>query len=77
MLRPGGRLVDLDWKKESTPRGPPVARRLSASAARRTLQQYGLRAVDEWEQGPYHYVVMLEKNPAAGPRGTRRRAPSR
>jgi ubiquinone/menaquinone biosynthesis C-methylase UbiE len=60
LLRPGGRLLDLDWKKDAK-RGPPVARRLSATAARRTLERYGLRMVREWKFGPNHYVVMLEK----------------
>jgi ubiquinone/menaquinone biosynthesis C-methylase UbiE len=67
VLRPGGRLVNVDWKKYATPRGPPVARRLSAAAARRTLERYGLRTVREWEFGPNHYAVMLEK--AVGARG--------
>ncbi|MGC2788969.1 MAG: class I SAM-dependent methyltransferase [Thermoplasmata archaeon] len=66
LLRPGGRLIDLDWKKEPTSRGPPVAHRLAASVARRTLERYGLRAVEEWDAGPYHYVVMLEKPSGPG-----------
>lgn len=77
VLRPGGRLVDVDWKKEPTPRGPPVPHRLSAAAARRALERYGLRTVDEWEHGPYHYAVMLEKD-GTGPRPrTPRRASPR
>jgi len=29
LLRPGGRLVDVDWKKKPTPDGPPVEHRLA------------------------------------------------
>ncbi len=81
LLRPGGRLVDLDWRKESTARGPPVARRLSARAARRALEPYGLRTVREWKPGPSHYALMLEKEPApaspeAEPRSRSRRRPA-
>ncbi len=61
ILRPGGRLVDVDWKKESTPGGPPVEHRLAATEARRTLEGYGLETNAEWDLGPYHYALMLEK----------------
>jgi ubiquinone/menaquinone biosynthesis C-methylase UbiE len=68
LLKPGGRLVVLDWRKESSPYGPPVDHRLSAAAARRALREHGLRSVDAWRPGPYHYAVMMEKPPAsAGP----------
>jgi ubiquinone/menaquinone biosynthesis C-methylase UbiE len=76
LLRPGGRLVNLDWKKDAA-RGPPVARRLSARAARRTLEGYGLRTVREWKFGPNHYVVMLEKELPAAPPTPARRTPAR
>ncbi len=61
ILRPGGRLVDVDWKKEATPGGPPVEHRLAAAEARRTLEGYGLETGAEWDLGPYHYALMLEK----------------
>jgi ubiquinone/menaquinone biosynthesis C-methylase UbiE len=61
ILRPGGRLIDLDWRKESTPHGPPVNHRLSLAGAREALQQYGLRARNDWTPGPYHYALLMEK----------------
>ncbi|MGI0155937.1 MAG: class I SAM-dependent methyltransferase [Thermoplasmata archaeon] len=61
ILRPGGLLIDLDWRKESAARGPPLAHRLSAAEARRALERYGLRAVGEWKPGPDHYALLLEK----------------
>jgi ubiquinone/menaquinone biosynthesis C-methylase UbiE len=77
LLRPGGRLLDLDWKKEATSRGPPVAHRLAVRVARRTLERYGLRGVEEWEAGPDHYVVMLEKPSAPEARSAAERTRSR
>jgi ubiquinone/menaquinone biosynthesis C-methylase UbiE len=77
ILRPGGRLVDVDWKKEPTPGGPPVEHRLAATEARQVLERYGLRTVAEWELGPYHYVLVLEKErgeKARGPRSPRGRS---
>lgn len=61
LLRPGGRLVDVDWKKQPTEGGPPVAHRLSAEEARAALEPYGVRWVATSALGPAHYVVVLEK----------------
>jgi len=72
LLRPGGWLIDVDWAKRATPRGPPVAHRLSAAEARRALERYGLRAVATRDHGPSHYVLVLEK-PTAAPAPARRR----
>lgn len=71
LLRPGGHLVDLDWKKSATAHGPPVDHRLSAASARRALERYGLRTVREGAFGPYHYLLVLTK-PAAAPTPLRR-----
>jgi ubiquinone/menaquinone biosynthesis C-methylase UbiE len=61
LLRPGGRLLDVDWKKRPTPLGPPVEHRLAPGEARRTLEAYGLRGLATGVHGPNHYVVILEK----------------
>lgn len=68
VLRPGGRFVDVDWKKQSTPEGPPVRHRLSASEAMRALSAHGLTPVRSFDLGPYHYVLVLERpTPAQRP----------
>jgi ubiquinone/menaquinone biosynthesis C-methylase UbiE len=61
VLRPGGRLLDLDWKKATTARGPPVEHRLSAHEAREVLEQHGLRFVRSGPLGPSHYLAILTK----------------
>ena len=61
LLRPGGRLVDVDWRKEPTLGGPPVEFRLSESEASRVLQRYGLEVVARSSLGPAHYVVVGAK----------------
>jgi len=68
VLRPGGHLVNVDWKKEPTPGGPPVEHRLSPAEARAAFTARGLRAVESFELGPFHYVQVFERpRPAQHP----------
>ena len=69
LLRPGGLLVNVDWKKETTPGGPPVAHRLSPAEAALALAARGLLPVDSFDLGPYHYVLVLQRpRPSRRPR---------
>lgn len=61
LLRPRGLLVNIDWKKETTPRGPPLEIRLSPEEAQRRLAEQGLHAVEQWEFGPWHYGLVLRR----------------
>jgi SAM-dependent methyltransferase len=61
LLRPGGRLIDVDWKKKVTPDGPPVKHRLGVSEATVALRAHGLTRVDSFELGPSHYVLVFER----------------
>jgi len=61
VLRPGGKLVNVDWKKEPTPEGPDVRHRLSPAEAATTLSAYGLTRLDSFDLGPYHYVLIFER----------------
>lgn len=61
LLKPEGRFVNVDWKKEATPGGPPVEVRLSMEEAIHALGTHGLVDVDRWEFGPWHYAIRLER----------------
>lgn len=61
LLRPSGRLIDLDWRKVDQPEGPPLEIRLSPSEATALLAHHGLRGVDSWEPGPLHYALVFSK----------------
>ncbi len=58
MLRPSGRLVDLDWKAEPMQFGPPLKKRFSPDKARRLIESGGFRVASASEAGPYHYIII-------------------
>jgi ubiquinone/menaquinone biosynthesis C-methylase UbiE len=57
-LKKDGRLINLDWKKESTPFGPPVDIRFSESEAASLIERAGFNVVSIKDSGPYHYVIV-------------------
>lgn len=63
LLRPGGKLIDLDWKKEASGPGPPLEIRLSVSQATDLLSSHGLVVRETWEPGPYHYALIATRPP--------------
>ena len=61
LLKKGGRLINVDWKKTETPGGPPVSVRFTEAEATRRLEAMGLRHEKAWEFGPHHYVLEFRK----------------
>ncbi len=61
LLKPDGRFVNVDWKKEGPPEGPPRSVRLSPEEAEARLRTHGLVPVDRWEFGPWHYALLLRR----------------
>jgi ubiquinone/menaquinone biosynthesis C-methylase UbiE len=62
VLRPGGRLVDVDAKRSHRvvgPVGPPFEHRLSVRTAQEVLGRYDLRRGGAGSFGPYLYVVVM------------------
>ena len=57
MIKPSGRLVDLDWKKQSTGFGPPASIRFSEEQARRLILQVGFKIEQIRDAGPFHYMI--------------------
>jgi ubiquinone/menaquinone biosynthesis C-methylase UbiE len=58
MIKPTGRLVDLDWKKQDTPMGPPTRIRFSEETVQNMLINAGFCTVSVDEAGPYHYLIV-------------------
>ena len=57
MLKPGGVLVDLDWKKEEMPIGPPLRIRFSEQEAAALITGAGFLVRDIVPSGPYCYLL--------------------
>jgi SAM-dependent methyltransferase len=62
-LRPGGRIVNIDFEKRETPHGPPVARRVAREDFVAQARGAGLEVAAEPALLPYQYFVVLK--PAA------------
>jgi ubiquinone/menaquinone biosynthesis C-methylase UbiE len=63
MVKPGGRLVDLDWKKQEMPFGPPVKIRFSQEYASSLIRNAGFQIEGATDAGRYHYVLVAEPLP--------------
>jgi ubiquinone/menaquinone biosynthesis C-methylase UbiE len=61
MLKPEGRLVNLDWRKESTALGPPLQIRFSQEEAIGLIEAGGFRVQKIKESGLYHYLVIARR----------------
>ena len=61
MLKPTGRLVDLDWKKEPMELGPRIQKRFSVDDAARLINNAGFRIENIKDAGLYHYMIMASK----------------
>lgn len=65
MLKPDGRLADIDWKKEPMEGGPPVEIRLSEEQASKLIEGAGFK-VDSLEDigGRYYLITARLVRPA-------------
>jgi ubiquinone/menaquinone biosynthesis C-methylase UbiE len=72
-LRPGGRLVNIDFDKRETPVGPPVDHRVAREDFLRDARRAGLALVAEHGFLPHQYFLVLRPR-GAGARRRRRKA---
>ena len=61
LLKIGGKLIIIDWKRVSTPFGPPMADRTKPEEIKGFARTAGFKLVDEFEAGRYHYGIMFVK----------------
>ncbi len=61
MLKRGGVLANLDWKKDKGQiHGPPFTRRFDQAKASNLLQQTGFKVMSSKLAGPFHYLLIAE-----------------
>ncbi len=58
IIKPTGRLVNLDWKKEPMELGPPLSIRFDTETAVRLIKAAGFTVETIRDSGPYHYLVI-------------------
>lgn len=58
MVKSTGKVVDLDWKKESMRIGPPIQMRFSIGHAANLIKSAGFLVESIKESGPYHYLII-------------------
>jgi len=61
MLKPQGRLVDLDWKKKPMEKGPPLRIRYNEEKARGLIESAGMVIESIRDSGQYHYLVVARR----------------
>lgn len=57
LLRPGGRLVVIDWKKQEEEHGPPKAERITEDEAAAFITSAGFKGVDVSSLNASHYMI--------------------
>lgn len=60
MIKPVGQMIDLDWKKQEMPFGPPARIRFSEEQASSLIQHAGFRVAIVNDAGSYHYIVIAK-----------------
>ncbi len=62
LLRDGGKLVIIDWKKEETPEGPPLAIRVTEETIELQMLACGFTDIKKYTVLPYHNFMIGEKS---------------
>ena len=60
-LKPGGRIVNIDFHKKPTPFGPPEAMRLAEADVIREYEAAGFRKTKSLDILPYQYFLIFQR----------------
>lgn len=60
-LRPGGRLVNIDFHKRALPVGPPVQMKISKAEMIREAEAAGFHLIQQYDFLPYQYFVVFAR----------------
>lgn len=59
-LKPGGRLVNIDFQKRPLPFGPPLEMKIAKEAVIEEVKPAGFRLVKDYDFLPYQYFLIFE-----------------
>ena len=57
MLKPNGKIVNIDWKKKQTEMGPPMEIRFSEEQVSELIEKAGLRVTEIKDLSPNFYLI--------------------
>ena len=61
IIKPGGKLLIVDWGKGSAPFGPSAIDRVESDKIKNIAQSANLKLIDEFDAGNYHYGLIFKK----------------
>ncbi len=61
LLKPGGKILVIDWKQEKTPFGPPAVDRVKPEKVKEICAKLNLKLIEEFSAGIYHYGLIFQK----------------
>ena len=62
LLRKNGRILIADWNDTPTPFGPAIVDRVDENDIEKTAEKLGLKLIDHFQAGTYHYGYIFEKS---------------
>jgi ubiquinone/menaquinone biosynthesis C-methylase UbiE len=62
ILKNGGKMLVVEWEDTSSPFGPPPEKRVKIESLKRAADKLGLKLLEEFSAGEYHYGTLFEKN---------------
>jgi ubiquinone/menaquinone biosynthesis C-methylase UbiE len=60
-LKPGGRLVDIDFEKRDLPLGPPLAMKIAKPQVVKEVEPAGFRLIQEFDFLKYQYFLVFQR----------------
>jgi ubiquinone/menaquinone biosynthesis C-methylase UbiE len=62
LLKKGGKVMVIDWKKEWTPEGPPIEIRVTEEMIESHMRSAGFSKITKYSVLPYHYFLIGSKD---------------
>ncbi len=61
LLKNGGKLLVIDWKKTGAPLGPKMNLKVNPEKIKELCEIFGLKLQEEFEAGQYHFGLIFRK----------------